>query len=70
MGYRVFTDGDHGPHKERYQICTGKIMDGGKEYRHYSGDCQPKDNSPIMYNRLEVDAWVERQKPAVPRQRK
>ncbi|MCU3127494.1 excisionase family protein [Enterobacter roggenkampii] len=37
---------------------------------HYSGDCQPKDNSPIMYNRLEVDAWVERQKPAVPRQRK
>ncbi|EAO9317266.1 DNA-binding protein [Salmonella enterica] len=34
----------------------------GREYRHYSGDCQPKDNSPIMYNRLEVDAWVERQK--------
>ncbi|ELP5717586.1 excisionase family protein [Enterobacter asburiae] len=42
----------------------------GREYRHYSGDCQPKDNSPIMYNRFEVDAWVERQKTAIPRQRK
>lgn len=42
----------------------------GREYRHYSGDCQPKDNSPIMYNRFEVDAWVERQKAAIPRQRK
>jgi hypothetical protein len=42
----------------------------GREYRHYSGDCHPKDNSPIMYNRFEVDAWVERQKVAVPRKRK
>ncbi|MEN4870862.1 excisionase family protein [Kosakonia cowanii] len=35
-----------------------------REYRHYSGDCQPKDNSPILYNRHEVDNWVERQRPA------
>lgn len=42
----------------------------GREYRHYSGDGHPKDNSPIMYNRFEVDAWVERQKVAIPRQRK
>ena len=39
----------------------------GREYRHYSGDCQPKENSPILYNRFEVDNWVERQKPAIPR---
>lgn len=41
----------------------------GKEYRHYSGDCQPKDNSPIMYNRHEVDSWIERQSPAIRRQK-
>ncbi|GAB50280.1 MULTISPECIES: excisionase family protein [Enterobacteriaceae] len=41
----------------------------GREYRHYSGDCQPKDNSPILYNRHEVDNWVERQRPAIPRQK-
>ena len=41
----------------------------GKEYRHYSGDGQPKDNSPIMYNRLEVDSWIERQRPAIRRQK-
>lgn len=34
------------------------------------GDRQPKVNSPILYNRFEVDAWVDRQKTAVPRQRK
>lgn len=39
----------------------------GREYRHYSADCNPKDNSPIMYNRLAVDEWVERQNMAVPR---
>ncbi|EBX0144500.1 excisionase family protein [Salmonella enterica subsp. enterica serovar Typhimurium] len=38
-----------------------------REYRHYSGDCQPKENSPILYNRYEVDNWVERQKLAIPR---
>lgn len=42
----------------------------GKEYRHYSGDCQPKDNSPILYNRHEVDNWVERQQPTKPRAKK
>ncbi len=26
----------------------------GREYRYYSGDCQPKDNSPILYNRLKL----------------
>ncbi|MFW5410735.1 excisionase family protein [Pectobacterium brasiliense] len=41
----------------------------GKEYRHYSGDGQPKDNSPIMYNRHEIDLWIERQRPAIPRQK-
>lgn len=41
----------------------------GKEYRHYSGDGQPKDNSPIMYNRHEVDLWIERQSPAIRRQK-
>ncbi|GKV75582.1 DNA-binding protein [Pectobacterium carotovorum subsp. carotovorum] len=41
----------------------------GKEYRHYSGDGNPKDNSPIMYNRNEVDLWIERQRPAIPRQK-
>ncbi|WP_024555182.1 excisionase family protein [Franconibacter helveticus 513] len=41
----------------------------GREYRHYSSDLQPKDNSPILYNRHEVDAWVERQRPAIPRQK-
>jgi len=41
----------------------------GKEYRHYSCDCQPKDNSPILYNRHEVDKWVERQQPAIPRKK-
>jgi len=41
----------------------------GREYRHYSGDCQPKENSPILYNRHEVDNWVERQRPAIPRQK-
>lgn len=41
----------------------------GREYRHYSGDLQPKDNSPILYNRHEVDNWVERQQPAKPRKR-
>lgn len=41
----------------------------GKEYRHYSGDCQPKDNFPILYNLHEVDAWGERQRPAIPRQK-
>ncbi|KHS76977.1 DNA-binding protein [Pectobacterium brasiliense] len=41
----------------------------GREYRHYSGDLQPKDNSPILYNRHEVDAWVERQRPAIRRQK-
>ncbi|WP_240514411.1 excisionase family protein [Enterobacter hormaechei] len=41
----------------------------GREYKHYSGDCQPKDNSPILYNRHEVDNWVERQRPAIPRQK-
>ncbi|WP_264041436.1 excisionase family protein [Pectobacterium carotovorum] len=41
----------------------------GREYRHYSGDLQPKDNSPILYNRIEVDAWVERQRPATRRQK-
>ena len=35
----------------------------GREYRHYSGDCQPKDNSPIMYNRLEIDNWVSVRSP-------
>ncbi|MDH0356897.1 excisionase family protein [Morganella sp. GD04133] len=39
----------------------------GREYRHYSADCNPKDNSPIMYNRFAVDEWVERQNMAVPR---
>lgn len=42
----------------------------GREYRHYSGDCQPKENSPILYNRFEVDNWVERQQPAKPRAKK
>lgn len=42
----------------------------GREYRHYSGDLQPKDNSPILYNRHEVDNWVERQQPAKPRAKK
>ncbi|WP_446471297.1 excisionase family protein [Xenorhabdus stockiae] len=42
----------------------------GREYRHYSGNCHPKDNSPIMYNRYEIDNWVERQQPAVPRRKK
>lgn len=41
----------------------------GKEYRHYSGDCHPKANSPIMYNRFEVDAWIERQHPVTPRKK-
>jgi len=41
----------------------------GREYKHYSGDLQPKDNSPILYNRFEVDNWVERQRPAIPRQK-
>lgn len=39
----------------------------GREYRHYPGDCQPKNNSPILYNRREVDNCVERQQPAKPR---
>ncbi|WP_213194391.1 excisionase family protein [Citrobacter portucalensis] len=42
----------------------------GREYRHYSGDCHPKENSPILYNRHEVDNWVERQQPAQPRAKK
>ena len=42
----------------------------GREYRHYSGDCKPKENSPILYNRHEVDNWVERQQPAKPRAKK
>ncbi|HAS1005469.1 excisionase family protein [Enterobacter cloacae subsp. cloacae] len=41
----------------------------GREYKHYSGDLQPKDNSPILYNRFEVDNWVEKQRPAIPRQK-
>jgi hypothetical protein len=40
-----------------------------REYRHYSGDCQPKDNSPILYKLHEVDNWVERQPPAIPLQK-
>jgi len=41
----------------------------GREYRHYSGDCQPKDNSPILYNRPGVDNWGGGQRPAIPRQK-
>lgn len=41
----------------------------GREYRHYTGNCQSFDNSPILYNRHEVDNWVERQRPAIPRQK-
>jgi len=36
----------------------------GREYRHIAADMQPAQNSTIMYNRHEVDNWVERQSPA------
>ncbi|MBH3006809.1 excisionase family protein [Serratia ureilytica] len=36
----------------------------GREYRHVSADMNPAPNSTIMYNRIEVDNWVERQSPA------
>lgn len=39
----------------------------GREYRHVSPDLNPKQNSPIMYNRQEIDNWVERQRPAIRR---
>ncbi|WP_447884998.1 excisionase family protein [Serratia fonticola] len=39
----------------------------GREYRHIAADMQPKQNSTIMYNRHEIDNWVERQKPATRR---
>lgn len=36
----------------------------GREYRHVAPDMQPKQNSPIMYNRHAIDDWVEKQSPA------
>jgi hypothetical protein len=39
----------------------------GREYRHVAADLNPKMNSPIMYNREEVDKWIERQRPAIRR---
>jgi hypothetical protein len=34
----------------------------GREYRHVAPDL-----NPIMYNRHEIDNWVERQRPAIRR---
>lgn len=39
----------------------------GREYRHVAPDLNPKQNSPIMYNRQEIDNWVEKQRPAIRR---
>lgn len=55
--------------KNAIKMARDKSWLEGKEYRHYSGDCQSKENSPIMYNRHEVDNWVERQRPAIPRKK-
>ncbi|ECG5738424.1 hypothetical protein E1379_13470 [Salmonella enterica subsp. enterica serovar Brunei] len=51
-------------------LTSGCTNQRGAGHRHYSGDCQPKENSPILYNRHEVDNWVERQQPARPRAKK
>lgn len=36
----------------------------GKHYRHVAPDMAPKQNSPIMYNRDEINHWIEHQSPA------
>lgn len=33
----------------------------GREYVHVAPDENPKPNSECMYNREEIDRWVERQ---------
>ena len=54
--------------KNAIKSARSKSWMEGCEYRHYAGDCHPSDNSPILYNRYEIDNWVERQHPAKPRQ--
>ncbi|CAM3388862.1 MULTISPECIES: excisionase family protein [Yersinia] len=53
--------------KHMIQHARRKSWMEGREYRHVAPDLNPKENSPIMYNRQEIDNWVERQRPAIRR---
>lgn len=41
----------------------------GKEYKHVSPDGVPMDNSSCFYNWKEIERWIEKQPPAIPRQK-
>ncbi len=51
--------------KSMIKRARGNSWMQGREYRHCSPDCKPKDNNLIMYNRFAVDEWIERQLPPI-----
>ncbi len=57
----------NGMTKHMIQHARRKSWMEGREYIHVAPDLNPKENSPIMYNRQEIDNWVERQRPAIRR---
>ncbi|RGD11759.1 hypothetical protein DW197_13840, partial [Enterobacter sp. AM17-18] len=47
-----------------YHLCSGGQIQCATSYRHVAPDMAPKQNSPIMYNRDEINHWIEHQSPA------
>lgn len=51
--------------KAHDSACPPVYLDGGKALScHVAPDMAPKQNSPIMYNRDEINHWFEHQSPA------
>ncbi|HCU6849492.1 TPA: excisionase family protein [Escherichia coli] len=67
-GVREFTgekfDVTTGMSKHMIQHARRSTWMEGKHYRHVAPDMAPKQNSPIMYNRDEINHWIEHQSPA------
>lgn len=56
--------GATGMSKHMIQHARRSTWMEGKHYRHVAPDMAPKQNSPIMYNRDEINHWIEHQSPA------